>query len=153
MQVSEAQKLSKESRAALRNALKEQLQTVRKKVRHLRAKNLAGEKETSAREEVSQDVDTKLADRKADRSSGEDRGKDDRHGSPASKTEETANGSGGGGEPTEELKSEAEAFFSKGNQAKHGKTKSLFARVMTSEQRSFKRENTAAKPPKGGRKK
>lgn len=150
MQVSEAQKLSKESRAALSKALKEQLATVRKKVRHLRAKNLAGEKDSDG-EEVSQDVNSKLADGKADRGPGEDRREVNRH-DPAPVAEKSQ--TGGGEEKGSELKAEAEAFFQKGNRPKVGKTKSFFAQVMTSEQRSFSGQNgSKPKKPGGGRRK
>lgn len=138
----EAGSLSREGRAALRKVLREQLETVRKKVRHMRAKNLLGEKD-------SEDAKTRqspapVAERKADRAVDSDRGKSDRE----EHSEKDA--------PShdKELKETAEEFFSKGVRPKVGKTKSVVASIMSSEQRSFAQDHK--RPPankKGSRKK
>lgn len=163
------QTLSKESRAALRSALKEQLAAVKKKVRHMRAKNLLGVKDDGERREDTgktqskgggrENADTNVANRETDRGSDQSRGKD-RGDDHAEKQEGQGNrgevrGEGEGEGPSAELRAEAEQFFSKGNTSfKPGKTKSVFARILTSEQREFSKANKAPsaskkQPPSG----
>lgn len=143
----DAGSLSREGRAALRKVLREQLESVRKKVRHMRAKNLLGEKESEEDAKPRQNP-APVASRQADRSGDSDRGKSDRaehaekHASPPS----SPNG--------EDLKETAEEFFSKGVRPKVGKTKSVVAQIMSSEQRSFAQDHK--RPPankKGSRRK
>lgn len=136
----DAGSLSKEGRAALRKVLREQLETVRKKVRHMRAKNLLGEKEKSEDAKARQ-TPAPVAERKADRDGDSDRGKGDR---------EEHKEEGG-----QDLKDVAEEFFSKGIRPKVGKTKSVVAGIMSSEQRSFAQDHKRPSPTgkKGSRKK
>ena len=134
----DAGSLSKEGRAALRKVLREQLETVRKKVRHMRAKNLLGEKEKSEDAKARQ-TPTPVAERKADRDGDSDRGKGDR---------EEHKEEGG-----QDLKDVAEEFFSKGVRPKVGKTKSVVAGIMSSEQRSFAQDHKRPPVQKKGRRK
>jgi hypothetical protein len=145
----DAGSLSKEGRAALRKVLREQLETVRKKVRHMRAKNLLGEKGPGEDAKARQ-TPAPVAQGKADRDRDSDRGKGDRT--------EHKEERDGGGPPEKDLKETAEEFFSKGIRPKVGKTKSVVAGIMASEQRSFAQDHrrpptTTSQKKKGSRKK
>lgn len=143
----DAGSLSKEGRAALRKVLREQLETVRKKVRHMRAKNLLGEKEKSEDAKARQ-TPAPVAERKADRDSDSSRGKSDRE------EHEEKRDAPSSSPPTEDLKEVAEEFFSKGVRPKVGKTKSVVASIMSSEQRSFAQDHKRpAATKKGSRRK
>lgn len=168
-QQSPAQVLSPEARKALRKALRDQLSVVQKKVRHMQAKRLLGVSDADAEadkptrktkgvEDAENDApNPSLADRKDSRGSDSDRGKGDRNDSEEKGKAAEGNARGGEG-LAEDLKSEAETFFSKGVKPKVGKTKSVFASIMSSEQRSFAQDHRKrpAQPTKkggGGRKK
>lgn len=159
-QQSPAQVLSPDARKALRKALKEQLAVVQKKTRHLQAKRLLGVKDDAEDSKPAKGVkDAKddapnpsMADRKDHRGSDQNRGKGDRSDSEA-QGKEGGTGDAGREEAAPELKSEAEAFFSKGVRPKVGKTKSVFGSIMSSEQRSFAQDHrkpSAQKNKKGG---
>jgi hypothetical protein len=149
--------LSKESRAALRKALREQLETVRKKVRHMRAKSLTGGGGGGEGKSDAKDghKTASVAREQTDRNRSDVRGKsggDLDAQKQKGRTPEDATTTNGG---EEELRDEAEEFFARGVRPKVGKTKSVVARIMSSEQRSFAQDHR--KPPasqkKGARKK
>jgi hypothetical protein len=146
----DAGSLSKEGRAALRKVLRQQLETVRKKVRHMRAKNLLGEKGPGEDAKARQ-TPAPVAQGKADRDRDSDRGKSDR--AEQSEKDATTSSTTGG----EDLKETAEEFFSKGIRPKVGRTKSVVAGIMSSEQRSFaqdhRRPPTTPPKKKGSRRK
>jgi hypothetical protein len=149
--------LSKESRAALRKALREQLETVRKKVRHMRAKGLTtGGAGGGDKPDVKDGHKTaSVAREQADRDRSDVRGKSGgnldekkQKGFPTTVPPADAGEEG--------LKDEAEEFFARGVRPKVGKTKSVVARIMSSEQRSFAQDHRKpppASPQKKGRKK
>jgi hypothetical protein len=146
--------ISKETRTALRAALKSQLAVVRKKVRTMRAKSLLGEKDDDSQpdeKKETKNVVASVADGKSG-GSGNPPGSEAR-GAGAEKAAGEG-GDGGSGGLTPELKSEAMEFFQKGNRPKTGKTRSVIAQVMTNEQRIFSR-NSKHQPSdkKGGKRK
>jgi hypothetical protein len=146
----DAGSLSKEGRAALRKVLRQQLETVRKKVRHMRAKNLLGEKGGVEEDAKARQTPAPVAQGKADRDRDSDRGKSDRAQHEAER--DSPSPSPGG----EDLKEAAEEFFSRGVRPKVGKTKSVVARIMSSEQRSFAQDHKRPPSPtqkKGSRRK